>query len=300
MLKGDGSWAVRKILLGWILDAIRQTLELPAHRKLMLADIFEDLAGRKRCSAKKWERLLGKLRFVSKAIPGSAGLFCALQLALKRRSDGRIKITESLRHHINAFASLAASLSSRPTYLAELVEQEPTLLGATDAAKQGLGGIYYDSSGTPYVWRFPLPAEVQARLVSADNPSGSVTNSDTEHAALIAQTDIMAMNHDVAYVTLANGTDNTPANSRVVKGSLSSDGPAANLCNLACLHARRYRYYHKAFFLPGRRNVMADDASRLQHLTDDEFLSHFEQRYPQSKPWQLVKLRSEMRSCVIS
>ena len=31
--KGDGSWATRKAVLGWILDTSRQTLELPAHRK---------------------------------------------------------------------------------------------------------------------------------------------------------------------------------------------------------------------------------------------------------------------------
>ena len=33
---------------------------------------------------------------------------------------------------------------------------------------------------------------------------------------------------------------------------------------------------------------MADDASRLQHLTDTQFLSHFSSQHPQHKPWQLV------------
>ena len=78
---GDGSWATRKLILGWILDTIRQTIELPAHRKETLAEIFEELAQVKRVSAKKWRSYLGRLRFVSTAIPGSAGLFSALQWA---------------------------------------------------------------------------------------------------------------------------------------------------------------------------------------------------------------------------
>ena len=82
LLKGDGSWTTRKLILGWILDTIRQTIELPPHRKAQLAHIFEDVCQRKRISMKVYRSYLGQLRFVSTAIPGSAGLFSALQLAL--------------------------------------------------------------------------------------------------------------------------------------------------------------------------------------------------------------------------
>ena len=52
LLKGEGAWETRKVLLGWIVDTIRQTIELPPHRKLMLAEIFQDLASRHRISRK--------------------------------------------------------------------------------------------------------------------------------------------------------------------------------------------------------------------------------------------------------
>jgi hypothetical protein len=107
---GDGSRTTRKVVLGWVLDTIRQTMELPPHRKLLLANIFQDLQGRKRISRKTWERYLGQLRFVSIAIPGSAGLFSALQLALTRTKGNQVRINKSLQHHIATFASLAASL----------------------------------------------------------------------------------------------------------------------------------------------------------------------------------------------
>ena len=68
ILKGDGSWSTRKVILGWLIDTVRQTIELPAHRKLELAQIFTDLANTNRISHKKFQRILGKLRFVSTAI----------------------------------------------------------------------------------------------------------------------------------------------------------------------------------------------------------------------------------------
>ena len=166
---------------------MRQTLELPPHRKQLLADIFTHLASVRRVSHKKWQQYLGQLRFVSVAIPGSAGLFSALQLALNKAKGNRVRITASLRSHINAFASLAASLARRPTHLAEIVPQDPSLLGATDAAKAGMGGVYFDATEQGYVWREPYPEDIQSCLVSWKNPHGTITNSDLKHAGQIAQ-----------------------------------------------------------------------------------------------------------------
>ena len=76
--KGDAAWATRKLVLGWTIDTIRQTLELPPHRKEELAHIFARLQSAKRVSKKDYQSILGKLRFVSVAISGSAGLFSVL------------------------------------------------------------------------------------------------------------------------------------------------------------------------------------------------------------------------------
>ena len=296
LLKGDGAWATRKLILGWILDTVRQTIELPPHRKQTLADMFTHLSSVRRLSRKKWQQYLGQLRFVSVAIPGSAGLFSALQLALNRAKKNRVRINRSLRSHLNAFASLAASLAHRPTHLAEIVAQDPSYLGATDAAKPGMGGAFFDHTEQGYVWRFPFPEDIQRDLISFSNPRGSVTNSDLEQAGQLGQLDVIARHGDVTYATLSNGSDNTPAVSRMNKGAVSSDGPAAHLCNYACMHQRQHRYCHHSFFIPGSANGMADDASRLQHLSDTAFLAHFQQKYPQPKPWKLLHLHSETAS----
>ena len=300
MLQGDGCWSTRKVLLGWIVDTVRQTLELPPHRKQALNEIFAGLARKKRVSRKQWERILGKLRFVSVAIPGSASLFSAMQLALNKSEDSRVRITRALRDHIDAFSALAADLSARPTHLAEIIPQEPTLLGTTDAAKAGMGGVFYDSQGKPYLWRFPFPEDIQRDLVSYDNPKGSITNSDLEQAGILAQTALMARHFNIRYATIANGADNTPAVCRMRKGAVTSDKAPAYLCDYASALQREHRYCSLNFYLPGPDNVMADDASRLQHLSDSAFLSHFEQHYPQSQTWTILELPADVSSPLLS
>ena len=63
-------------------------------------------------------------------------------------------------------------------------------------------------------------------MVSFDNPKGRVTNSDLEHAAVLAHTAIQCATHDCRYITIATGSDNTPAVARSHKGAISARMPA--------------------------------------------------------------------------
>lgn len=299
-LKGDGSWGTRKLILGWILDTLRQTLEIPAHRKDNLAEIFEHLSSTRRVSYKQWQRILGKLRFVSYAIPGSAGLFSALQHAQNKANGNRVRVTKHLQNHVLDFARLAADLCHRPTYLAELVPESPKVLGACDAARQGMGGIFFDASGEAYLWRHPFEQDIQAELVSEENPHGKITNSDLEQAGVLCQHDVVCLQSDCRYATIETMCDNTPAVSRFRKGAVSSASAAAYLCREASRHRRQHRYYSIVYHIPGDANVMADDASRNMHLTDSEFLALFEQKYPQPRPWRLLMPRPETISRLTS
>ena len=299
--KGDGSWATRKLILGWELDSVRQTLELPSHRRDSCLLLLDDLLQSKRVGAKRWASALGKLRFISYAVPGSAALFSCLQCAQNLgRTSGRIRVIADVLSALSAFRLLVHDLGDRPTYLAEIVPENPILLGATDAAKQGMGGVFFTPDSASYLWRHPFPHEVQRRLVSAAHPTGTVTNSDLEHAGLLAQLSAMTLVADLRYATIVNFSDNTPAVSRVSKGAVSSLGPASRLCAVASAHQRLHRYCHLASFLAGASNVMADDASRLQHLTDSALLSHFDQTYPQVGPWRLLQLPSASISSLTS
>ena len=139
--KGDRTWTTRKILLGWVVDTMQQTLELPPHRKPELAKLPDGPCPAQRITRKRHERALGKLRFMAAATPGAQGLFGALQLALNNSNRGRVPVNRELKDHLCAFARLAADVGRRPTHLAEIVPQDPSCLRATEAAKAGMGRL---------------------------------------------------------------------------------------------------------------------------------------------------------------
>jgi hypothetical protein len=61
LLKGDACWSTLKVVLGWLIDSVHKTIELPPHRQLRLLEILTEVRGRSRVSVKVWHRLLGEL-----------------------------------------------------------------------------------------------------------------------------------------------------------------------------------------------------------------------------------------------
>jgi hypothetical protein len=308
---------------------------LPAHLKERLLEILESFpATQKRCSIKRWQKVLGELRSMSIPIPGSRGLFSLLQEALRHREPGsRLHLSRGVHDCLEDFRWICADLSARPTRLYEIVPQpQPELLGTEDACGYGMGGVWFpasphlqsprstavdtdEKSGDvattppllsnspslgPILWRAPFPKDVVQDLVSHSNPSGQITNSDLELAATIIQHDVAAHQFDIRERTIASGSDNTPAVAWQRKGSTTTTSAPAYLLRLQALHQRFHRYSHYVFYIPGPINVMADDCSRLFNLSDAELLTLFNTLYPQKISWRLVQPRKEMLASVIS
>ena len=318
--QGDAAWGTRKLILGWIIDTLAMTLELPHHRKLRLHTILDEIPrSQKRISVKKWQQVLGELRSMSIALPGSRGLFSLMQEALRHQADSRLRLTKEVHAALDDFRWLAKDLTTRPTRLYEIVPQpDPELLGAQDASGIGMGGVWFpastavqtrnpDSSAakssavpTPILWRARFPQELVRDLISDQNKTGQVTNSDFELAAGLVQHDVAAHAFDIREKTIATGSDNTPTIAWQTKGSTTTTSAPAYLLRLQALHQRYHRYQTSSFFVPGRLNAMADDCSRLWHLTDTELLSHFNSKYPQTASWRLAHPRPGMLSSVTS
>lgn len=297
--KGDGAWATRKIVLGWLLDTVARTLCLPAHRYDRLRELFDGLRGKTRVAVREWHRVLGELRSMVRGIPGGQGLFSTLQHGLRHAEKNRLRIDSGMRDQLTDFETIAEALHHRPTRFAELVPDTPRASGASDAAKPGMGGVWFTSTG-PILWRTPFPPFIQRRLVSDANPTGDLTNSDLEHVGVVAHADVLAQHSDVREATLSLLNDNITALSRSRRGSVTSERTAAYLLRLASLHQRHFRYLAHYDYIAGPANVMADDCSRLWHLSDTALLSHFAKHYPQPLPWQLCHLRPEMNTALTS
>jgi hypothetical protein len=55
ILKGDATWSTRKNILGWVVDTINMTVELPPHRVDRLFKLSDSVSPRqRRASANKW------------------------------------------------------------------------------------------------------------------------------------------------------------------------------------------------------------------------------------------------------
>ena len=79
-----------------MLDSEHMMLELMEQHVKRIANIFEDLRDQKRIGVKKWQCMLGKLWFMGPMVPGSVGLFSALQLGLAHSDKHQVRITRSL------------------------------------------------------------------------------------------------------------------------------------------------------------------------------------------------------------
>lgn len=303
--KGDACLTTRKVMLGWLIDTVAETISLPPRRLQRLHDMLDSLPrSKRRIATNEWQKILGELRSMARAIPGLRGLFSLMQEALRHDTRARIPLSAELHDFLDDLRTLVASLEERPTRLREIVPTDPFLVGACDAAGVGMGGVAFlprlNGPPQPILWRAPFPADVQQSLVSFDNPAGTISNSDLELAGTIAHHDVLVHALDVREKTIYTLTDNTPAAAWQSKGSTTTTGPAAYLLRLQALHQRQYRYAVRVSHIPGPANSMADDCSRLWHLTDSDLLAHFALHYPQETPWQVLPLRPPMLSALIS
>ena len=146
MPKGEARWSTRKIALGWIIDTIANTIELPAHRQARLLEVLDSIKPtQKRVAIAQWHKLLGELRSMVTAIPGGQGLFSTLQEAFRHpEKGGRLRLRKHVHDFLQDFRWLASDISNRPTRIAETIPLViPDAIGANHAAGAGMGGVLF-------------------------------------------------------------------------------------------------------------------------------------------------------------
>ena len=143
-------------------------------------------------------------------------------------------------------------------------------------------------------------ARRRQNLVIDKNPYGTITNSDLELAGGLLHQDIIAQHYDVRERTIVSKTDNLATMFWQCKGSTTTEKVPAHLLHEYSIYQRYHRYVLRYNYIPGPSNPMADDASRLFHLSHQLFLSYFNFKYSQILPYLHVQITSKMCSSVIS
>ena len=116
-------------------------------------------------------------------------------------------------------------------------------------------------------------------MVSSYNPTVYVTINDLELGELLMQLLIFSprmapLAHIHTYInnTAAQGWDN--------RGSVSIASSVGTILWELSLVDRRQHIHASVVRVPGEDNKMADAASRITHLPDRKFLSHFCTHFP--------------------
>ena len=303
---GDGNWSVSKEILGWIINSASGTISLSPKRITDLNTLLDIPPTQHRMSRKKLERLIGKLRSMHLAVPGAIGHFYHIQMALTKANRRTAYLSKGFHQDVAHWRLLCSRMTQRPTYLAEIVQRLPTDLGYTDASGIGGGGVWLNPNkdGTHHVWRLQWPDDIKSDLVSVANPKGRITNSDLELAALVLhEATFPAVCESSEWRAPLSGSDNTPTVSWTFKEASTINPVVANLLRIRSITNTNASITPAVFYHPGTLNTMADDASRLFHLSNTSFLSTFSRKYtPQQSPssWTLCLPPKDVISSVIS
>jgi hypothetical protein len=312
---GDGNFDLRKEMIGFVFDGVKQTVHLPPAKASAYIKETHTMLRRKTVPLKKLQMLVGKLWHASIILPAAKGFFSPINDAM-RGSPALIGLGTDLevRVAMEDLISLMHLLSSRPTHVHELVPDMPHHVGYHDAAAEGAGGVWFSLSDDtpPVVWREEFLEDIAREVVLVDMPNGRLTNLDLELAAEVLAVGFALEQRTSKHTPLGTLCDNTPTVSWVDKMALKSKSPTAGrlLQGLAfmlyCAQAGCLTTVH----VPGEENVMADIASRpskakqlfrsMSALSDINFRLSFDTVFPlpNNQRWTLAAVPCWLRSNV--
>lgn len=285
--KGDAHWDTKKTILGWDIDTIAQTIALPPHRAEKLKATLSIPTTVRRVKVKQWQQVLGELRSISLAIPGIRGLYSVLQDRLNHPTQNYVYLNSTVHQVLADITTVVTEAAQKPMHLKTIIPTPNPITGATDAAATGMGGFFFTPHGV-YAWRLPFPLAIPTHLVSEENPQGTLTNSDLELCAILAQCDLISKTTNTHHKTLLVHSDNVAAISWLQKGSTATSKVPARLLRLHALQQRHFQHLCHATYIPGDLNTVADILSRWHHLSDTALLAFLNTQYRQSTEWELL------------
>jgi len=273
---------------------------LPAEKVTSILDDIKLTTRKGRAPLRHLQCLQGRLIHASYAIPNGKALLSPLVSLIAHQlptTCKNISLDATTKQALLNWHELLKMATKQPTPCADLVPVSPDFIGYCDASKQGAGGVWFGGTRylPPIVWQLPFPPEIQCLLVSDDNLTGTLTNSDLEMVGLLCHWLIMEQVADLAHAHVVAGCDNSPTMAWATRLLSTRSMVAAHLLRILALHmlaqqASPLTTYH----WPGHLNTMADTVSHsfTSHPSASTFLSHFSSLFPlqQNDSWHLCQL----------
>ena len=233
------------------------TLRLPFKQMEKLRILLAIPPSQHQMSTKKLERLIGKLRSMHLAIPGTMGRFNHLQMdlmAANYASRATEYLSKDFHRDMQFWQSLCVDMGSRPTFFAEIVQRLATDVSYTYALGLWCGGVWIDPNedGAYYVWRLTWLEDIRSDLVSTDNPHGRITNSDLELAAMVLQeVTFTFVSANLEWRSPFTGSNNTPTDTWTFREASTVNPVVADLLCLRSLFNIQFKITPSGFYHQG-------------------------------------------------
>ena len=109
-------------MLGWIVDSVNMTINLPPHCVARLKEIISSIPRtQQRVGVNKWHRVLGKLCSMALALPRARGLFRQMQEAICHVKGKRVTLSTGVHEALEDFKCFAEDVDNFPTCMYEFV-----------------------------------------------------------------------------------------------------------------------------------------------------------------------------------
>ena len=158
-------------------------------------------------------------------MPASCGLLGPINTALRTsRQWIPVASNKALCSALSDFGILLHILASCLSHCCKLIVCEPGYIGFCDASSLSAGGIWF--AGTcplpPVIWRVQWPDDIRHSIISFNNPSGSLSNSDLKMTGMLLLYLVLEHLAPLRYTHVAAWCDNTPTVSWTNKLNASS------------------------------------------------------------------------------
>ena len=311
--EGEGLWEVRKEILGWVMDGATRCIELAEKKqKAILAELKTVLRIKNGVPFKRVEKLVGKLRHAAIGIPAGKALFGPINQLMGKKPRTLIwdrcpAVCEALRD----WKDLIREAAREPTHVNELVPGPADYKGTLDASGEGAGGIWVTGAKemAPIVWRVPWPPEIRARLVTFNNPTGDITNSDLEMAAEVLGWLVLEAVVETRHTHVGVCSDNSATVAWQSRWASKRSRVANRLLRALAIRMRKNRASPLVTrHLAGIRNTLGDIPSRSfgykaewHFVKDTDFLNFFNNTFPlpSQNSWTGFRLASGVASKVM-
>ncbi len=144
------------------------------------------------------------------ALHSTKYLLSILQHVLIDQRSPRLRLNKLVKQTLREWVSIAQEIALHPVPLASMVPMPPTLIGATDASKEGMGSFWAPTTLSPpqHQTHGVACSFQQQGLLTASNLNGSLMNSDLELAALVTGAAVATANTTTSPSFLLCATDN--------------------------------------------------------------------------------------------